>query len=44
VTLGLQAFRRAHPDQRIGHGLMLCAIDQPRWISEDVLALPWNLL
>lgn len=43
-TLGLQAFRKAHPDQRIGHGLMLCAIDQPRWISEDVLALPWNLL
>ena len=44
MTLGLQAFRRAHPDQRIGRGLMLCAIDQPRWISEDVLALPWNLL
>jgi predicted AAA+ superfamily ATPase len=43
-TLGLQAFRKAHPDQRIGRGLMLCAIDQPRWISEDVLALPWNLL
>lgn len=43
-TLGLQAFRKAHPDQRIGHGLMLCAVDQPRWISEDVLALPWNLL
>lgn len=43
-TLGLQAFRKAHPDQRIGHGLMLCAIDQPRWISQDVLALPWNLL
>lgn len=43
-TLGLQAFRKAHPDQRIGHGLMLCAVDQPRWISDDVLALPWNLL
>lgn len=43
-TLGLQAFRKAHADQRIGHGLMLCATDQPRWISEDVLALPWNLL
>ncbi len=42
-TLGLQAFRKAHPDQRIGHGLMLCAVDQPRWISEDVLALPWNV-
>jgi predicted AAA+ superfamily ATPase len=43
-TLGLQAFRKAHPDQRIGHGLMLCAVEHPRWISEDVLALPWNLL
>lgn len=43
-TLGLQAFRKAHPDQRIGHALMLCAVDQPRWISDDVLALPWDLL
>jgi hypothetical protein len=43
-TLGLQGSRKAHPDQRIGHGLMLCAVEQPRWISEDVLALPWNLL
>jgi uncharacterized protein len=43
-TLGLQAFRKAHPDQRIGHGLMLCAVEQPRWISEEVLALPWNML
>ncbi len=43
-TLGLQGFRKAHPDQRIGHGLMLCAVEHPRWISEDVLALPWNLL
>lgn len=43
-TLGLQAFRRAHPDLRIGHGLMICAVEQPRWIGEDVLALPWNLL
>ena len=43
-TLGLQAFRKAHPEQRIGYGLMLCAVDQPRWISDDVLALPWNLL
>lgn len=43
-TLGLQAFRKAHPDLRIGSGLMLCAVDQPRWISEEVLALPWNLV
>jgi uncharacterized protein len=43
-TLGLQAFRKAHPQQRIGAGLMVCAVESPRWISEDVLALPWNLL
>ncbi len=43
-TLGLQAFRKAHPDLRIGSGLMLCAVEQARWISEDVLALPWNVV
>lgn len=43
-TLGLQAFRKAHPEQRIGHGLMLCAVEQPRWLSDDVLALPWGLV
>jgi predicted AAA+ superfamily ATPase len=43
-TLGLQAFRKAHPDLRIGNGLMLCAVEQARWISEDVLAMPWNVV
>lgn len=43
-TLGLQAFERAHPHLRVGKGLMLCAAEQAHWISEDVLALPWNLL
>jgi len=43
-TLGLQAFRKAHPTQRMAPGLMLCAVEQARWISEDVLALPWNMV
>lgn len=43
-TLGLQGFRKAHPEQRIGHSLLLCAVEQPRWISDEVLALPWNVL
>lgn len=43
-TLGLQAFSRAHPELRIGCGLMLCATEHPRWLSDDVLALPWNLV
>ena len=39
---GLAAFAAAHPDQRIAPGLLVCAVDAPRRLSGDVLALPWN--
>jgi hypothetical protein len=36
--------RNAHRDLRIGAGAVLCAVDRPRWITEDTSALPWNTL
>ncbi len=41
---GIRAFRYAYPNRRIGMGAIICAVEQPRWITEDILAIPWNLL
>lgn len=41
---GIQAFRAAHPHRAVAPGLLVCAVEHPRRISEDVLAMPWNLL
>lgn len=41
---GLDAFRAAHPHRKVGLGLMICAIDAPRWLSDQSVAIPWNLV
>lgn len=41
---GLEAFRAAHPHLKIATAGLICAVEQPRWVSEQVLAIPWNLL
>lgn len=40
---GIAAFRAAHPHRRVAPGLVICAVDAPRWLADDILALPWNL-
>lgn len=42
MASGIEAFHQAQ--LRVAKGLLLCAIDQPRWLSETVLAVPWNLV
>lgn len=44
MASGITAFREAHTHLDVAVGALLCAVDQPRWITEDVMALPWNLL
>lgn len=41
---GLTAFKAAHSGRRIGNGAMVCAVEKPYWITEDVMAIPWNML
>lgn len=41
---GIKSFRGAFPAENIADGLLVCAIDSPSRISEDVLALPWHML
>ena len=43
MTSGIDAFRQAHPHMNIATGALLCAVEQPRWLSAEVMALPWNL-
>lgn len=40
---GIEAFRAAHPHLKIGMGGLICAVESPRWITGQVLAIPWNL-
>lgn len=44
MASGIEAFRQAHPHLKVATGALFCAIEQPRWISAEVMALPWNLL
>ncbi len=44
MASGLEAFRQAHGHLRVATGALICAVEQPRWISETAVALPWDLL
>ena len=41
---GIEAFRAAHAHLNVGIGGLICAVDEPRWVADRVLAIPWNLL
>lgn len=39
---GLSAFTAAYPDHMIAPGLLICAVDRPRRIAPNFIAMPWN--
>ncbi len=41
---GIIAFRKTYPELNIGPGLVVCACREARWVSENVMAVPWNLV
>jgi predicted AAA+ superfamily ATPase len=41
---GIAAFKAAYPGRNIGNGAVICAVEKPYWITEDVMAIPWNIL
>ena len=41
---GIAAFKAAHPNRRIAAGAIVCAVEGPRWVADDIMAIPWNLL
>jgi hypothetical protein len=38
---GIDSFRRTFPKSDIGTALIVCAVEQPRRVREDVIAVPW---
>ncbi len=44
ATSGIDAFRAAHSHRAVAPGLLICAVESPRWLSDSVLALPWNVV
>lgn len=38
---GFDSLRRTFPHANIGTGLLVCAVEQPRRLREDVIAVPW---
>ncbi|MEK6749511.1 MAG: ATP-binding protein [Pseudomonadota bacterium] len=41
---GIDAFRKAYPQRNIALGAVICAVEEPRWLSDNIVAIPWNLL
>jgi len=41
---GMAAFRKAHPRLDIAPGLLVCAIETPAKLADDLFALPWWML
>ena len=41
---GIEAFRGSYPHLRVGKGVIICATERPYWITEEVAAIPWNLI
>ncbi len=44
MVSGIEAFRAAHPHLNCRPGALLCAVERALWVSEHVLAIPWNLI
>ena len=38
---GVDSFRRTFPRAEVGTALVVCAVDRPRWVRDDVVAVPW---
>ena len=38
---GIDSLRRTFPRAQVGVGLVVCAVERPRWLRSDVVAIPW---
>ncbi len=43
-TSGIRSFKECFPQERIADGLIICAIDKPTMITDNILAIPWWLI
>ena len=38
---GINAFRKTFPMENIEKGLIVCAVEKPMWLADNLLAIPW---
>lgn len=41
---GIQSFKDCFPGENVAKALVICAIETPSYITEDVLAVPWWII
>ncbi len=41
---GIGAFRECFPTEQIGPGLIVCAVEKPRRLAENLFAIPWWMI
>jgi predicted AAA+ superfamily ATPase len=41
---GIGAFRECFPKENVGHGLIICAVEKPVRLAEQLTAVPWWIL
>ncbi len=41
---GFAAFRDCFPDEKIHDGLLICSVEKPQKLSDNVVAIPWSLV
>ncbi len=41
---GISAFRECFPSERMGPGLIICAVEKPQRLANDLFAVPWWML
>jgi uncharacterized protein len=43
-AMGIRSFKENFPGENIATGLVICAIEEPTYISKDILAVPWWII
>ncbi len=43
-TKGFNSFAKNYPSEQIQKGLVICSVESPAWLSDEVLAVPWWLI
>lgn len=41
---GIGAFRECFPKEKIGPGLIICAVEKPLALSDNLIAVPWRVI
>ena len=43
-TRGINAFKQTYPNSKIYHGIIIYTGDKVRYVTDDIIAVPWNAI